>query len=346
MTLLWLDGFDIYGTSNGSAPSPTGVVSRITSAISGESSIDTEGGRINGNSLEFNGDGVGILVMPASMTTNVTMIAGCAVYLGESFDVVNGVNTDLITFNEGTNRSFSVRVLGNCLAVYRGTTFLEACYNRVKLKSGSWFYLEMKTKCSNTVGQYEVRVNGVPVIGPSSANIDTQNSTQGYYDRVRFAPPDLCRIDDAYVCDAAGTTNNDFLGPIEVHTLTPTSDVRNTMFGGGFGSVDEAVCDDATTYATYAGAPPGPYYFEMGFPDTNNYATIVGVKCTGTVSSDSNMTFRISANSSGNLAYTGYTSWNSATWTTKYGVFQTEPGTSNAWTPNTVNAAAFGMETV
>lgn len=344
MTLLWLDGFDTYGTSNGSAPSPTGIVGRICSAISGESSIDTEAGRINGNSLEFNGDGVGILVMPASMTTNVTMIAGCAVYLGESFDVVNGVNTDIITFNEGTNRSFSVRVLGNCLAVYRGTTFLEACYNRVKLKAGSWFYLEMKTKCSNTVGQYEVRVNGVPVIGPSSANIDTQNSTQGYYDRIRFAPPDLCKIDDAYVCDAAGTTNNDFLGPIEVHTLTPNSTVRSTVFSGNHLSVDEDICDDGTSYVTYA-AGPGTV-LDLGCTDTNNYATIVGVKCTGTISSDSLMSFRLSVNSSNSYGYTANTTWNSATWTTKYGVFQTDPNTSGDWTPNTVNAAAFGLETV
>jgi hypothetical protein len=346
MTLLWLDGFDTYGTTNGSAPSPTGIVGRIASAIAGESSLDIEAGRHNGRSLEFNSDGADIIVYPASMTTNTTLIAGASFYIGDLSDLTGGTNVDLITFNEGTNRSFSIRLLGSGLAVSRGATYLESSKPGFILCAGCWYFIELKAKCSNTVGQYEVRVNGIPVIGPSSANVDTQNSTQGYYDRVRITADIGFKVDDLYVCDAAGSTNNDFLGKIEVNTLTPTSDVRNTMFGGGFGSVDEDVCDDATTYATYAGAPPGPYYFEMGFPDTNNYATIVGVVCTGTLSSDSNMTFRLSANSSGNLAYSGNASWNSGTWTTKYAVFQTVPGTSNAWTPSTVNAAAFGLETV
>ena len=77
MALLWIDGFDSYGTP-GVAPDPTGIVGRKYGVVSGESDCLVVPGRLSpGNALMLVGNGVWLQSPP--LTTDSTLIIGVAV---------------------------------------------------------------------------------------------------------------------------------------------------------------------------------------------------------------------------------------------------------------------------
>lgn len=340
MALLWLDSFDSYGTTNGAAPSPSGVVARRYATVNAESSIDIEGPIYEGRSLQHAATTT-YIVTPA-LTTNTTLIAGCRVYNIDVQQLQNGVSNPIMSFMESSNRSLTLYLMGGTLAVFRGLNS-SLIGKALRYQSGpdGWSYIEMKAKCDNSAGTVEVRVNGTPVM--SFTGQDTQNASQGYYDSVRFGSSGQAGIvmEDFYVADASGNTNNDFLGPIIVQTIRPTSDVATTVNAGTYADCDEVVADDNTTTVEFSGTGQK---LDMGFPNSNNYASIKGLVVSGMFKTDANTTYRMLANSSGNVTNSANGNYNSANYTTKSVVFETEPGTGNAWTPTTVNAASFGFE--
>lgn len=339
MALLWLDSFDSYGTTNGSAPSPSGVVARRYATVNAESSIDIEGPIYEGRSLQHAATTT-YIVTPA-LTTNTTLIAGCRVYNIDIQMLQTGISNPIMSFMESSNRSLTLYLMSGTLAVFKGVN-ATLIGKAVRYQSGpnGWSYIEMKAKCDNSAGTVEVRVNGTTVM--SFTGQDTQNAAQGYYDSVRFGSSGQAGIvmEDFYIADASGNTNNDFLGPIIVQTIRPTSDVVTTVNAGGYADVDEAVADDDTTTVVYSGAGEN---LEMGFPNSNNFAAIKGLSVSGMFKTDANTTYRISANSLNTVVNSGNGNYNSANYTTKSVIFELDSG-NNAWTPNTVNAASFGFE--
>lgn len=337
MALLWLDSFDSYGTSNNAAPSPSGVMARRYSTVNAESTIDVEAPYVEGRSLQLT---TTTYFSPAALTTNTTLIAGIRVYTQDIQNLQQGISNPILSFMETTNRSLTLQLTAGSLGVYRGTSTLLGTALRFNAGPQQWFYVEMKAKCDNSAGTVEVRVNGTTVL--TLTNVDTQNAAQGYYDSVRVQSAGLSGLvfDDFYIADISGSTNNDFLGPIIVQTIRPTSDVVTTVNAGGYADVDEAVADDNTTTVEYSGTGQN---LEMGFPNSNNFANIRGVVVSGMFKTDANTTYRISANSLNTVVNSGNGNYNSATYTTKSVIFQLDSG-NNAWTPNTVNAASFGFE--
>lgn len=120
--------------------------------------------------------------------------------------------------------------------------------------ASGFFYIEVRLKCHDTLGEVEVRVNGVTEILVTGA--DTRN---GGTDVVN-TPTWVCSaglavtfcFDDLYICDTTGTENNDFLGDIKVETVRPTGAGNSTQFtpsaGSNWQNVDEATYDSDTTY--------------------------------------------------------------------------------------------------
>ena len=101
------------------------------------------------------------------------------------------------------------------LIYYRGTSGLVTTAAGA-IAANTWVYLEARVKLHDTAGEFEVRLNGSPVIGPLT-NQDTRNGgTKTAFDSWRLCPRWFTGLyDDAYLSTGA---NAPFKGPISVPT--------------------------------------------------------------------------------------------------------------------------------
>lgn len=89
--------------------------------------------------------------------------------------------------------------------------------------TGTWYYVEMKVKLHDTLGEVHVRVDGATVL--SLTGIDTKNAgTAAVLDQVRVGAGMNTAVDDWYICNEQGTEFNDFLGDVRIETLAPSGD--------------------------------------------------------------------------------------------------------------------------
>lgn len=110
------------------------------------------------------------------------------------------------------------------LQLLRGTTPLLTTANGVIGAIGTWYYVELSAKLSDTVGALILRVNGIVVA--SGNNIDTKNAgTKTVFDFVRFTRTLVVgqtnNMDDLYLLNGAADS---FLGDVLVETLYPNGD--------------------------------------------------------------------------------------------------------------------------
>ena len=243
MSLLWVDGFESYGTSNGSAPSPTGIVGRQYT-VEYESSMDIEEGRLgSGHSLE-----IGIssdYIKTPILTTNDTIIVGFA------FKITSNDTQDIMYLYDGGTEGVGLTYGNGYLSIRRGSTLLETASFHFSI--GNWYWLELKVKCHDSTGTYELRV-GETVIA-SDTGVDTKAGSNNYHNRVQLgegAGTDRVGYDDFYVCDGAGAVNNDFLGNVQVTTLFPSGAGFTTNFtpsaGANYTCVNEQLINEDTDY--------------------------------------------------------------------------------------------------
>lgn len=154
------------------------------------------------------------------------------------------------------------------LRVYRGkvedgSTLIAGPSPNNLINVGSYAYIELKAFIANSGGYFSVRVNGQSIDSLTVSNIDTQNTSNAFIDRLTIrglgqAPLNAhpCFIDDIYINDLLGTTNNDFEGDVRFYVRmvdgiadysesTPTPNVARWQ------NVDDnPTPDDASTYNT------------------------------------------------------------------------------------------------
>lgn len=120
-----------------------------------------------------------------------------------------------------------------------------------------WYYVEAKVYVDNSAGSVEVKVNGTTVLTVTGA--DTQQSANNYCTAFGLSywtglgTPDLY-MDDVYVCDSLGATNNDFLGDVRVETLMPSGAGNSAAWtpstGSNYACVDETTANGDTDYVS------------------------------------------------------------------------------------------------
>lgn len=228
MALLWVDGFDKYGDTDGAAASPAGIM-RIRYHQQQER-IYTYTGRFGGYAIVSYWDSSAWVQTPA-LTTDDTLIVGFSMYCpdphnaGEFLQLRSAHN-----FVSETVGGIGVTLNADrSLTIKRGSATLASSSAGV-VPLDSWVSFELKLVCDNTTGSYEVDIDGVDVL--SATGVDTQHSTDSFHDVVRFCGaqastvPDLgLKIDDFWVCDSTGSVNNDFLGSgYFVATISPNAD--------------------------------------------------------------------------------------------------------------------------
>lgn len=245
MTLLFIDSFDHYATAD--------ILTKyddVTNANANTQTIES-GGRFTNRLKNTNSSNYQTKIIPVARQTLIA---------GRAFNIQGTIATNrtLIAFYDGASTLHTdVRfTTDNKIIVTRNATQLGSAINTT---ANTWHYIELKVKIDDTVGTYEVRLNGVSIISGTGA--DTRNAGNATADRVRFGPSVTNNatiaewIDDVYICDDQGSTNNDFLGDVRIEALFPTGNGNSSQLVGSDANstdnyllVDESAPNSDTDY--------------------------------------------------------------------------------------------------
>jgi hypothetical protein len=243
MTLLFTDGFDhysnaiSYGYSKEDADMKYFATPHIASYGAGPAKDkDTDTSFQEGISKTSKGslcrwskfvEGIPWYFQVDIEDSNI-VIAGISFYMGPRTPDSSSGETFLAAFNNSIyvnlNSDYTLSVYSESGDTLLGTT--EAPINQShhlstnKLATPIWYSLELKVVVSQTVGEVELRMNGVPWLHVTGVDTDIHGS--GLTDSFLFACPrfDLYVVfDDLYILNDQGSDFNDFLGEINITTL-------------------------------------------------------------------------------------------------------------------------------
>ncbi len=340
MALLWIDGFEGYGTTDDAIPTPTGILSRrYYETDDGLDSNKTQikAGRFSGHGLWLSNDRIYTPVL----TTDDTLIVGFAFKITDigNYAILGLLNIDRTEY-------LWVNIIGTELEVERGTTVLGTT-SGLGLSVDTWYWLELKVKCHNSTGTYELRIGETDVL--SATGVDTKHGTDDYsVIRLGSSSASLdIEYDDFYVCDSTGSTNNDFLGNCAVTAIRPNGagyqDELTPNTGLNYENVDEEEIDDDTSYNESG---------TVGEKDTYNYENVSGLEEVFGIQINTECretdaeSFKIKTVT--RIESTDYTDSEqiigTSDFTNKRLISELNPNISAAWTVTTLNSAEFGME--
>lgn len=344
MALLWIEGFDRFGTSLDYKPQPNWIVSRkyITSAEDSRMLIKT--GKMGGYALAMPYDYVGWLKLGYGLTTNDTVVLGFAWRFGSGSS--DGYFAQLM---DGVTQGVSIRQAASELSITPATGTVYGTTVGLNLQANTWYYLELKVKCHATAGTYELRVDGNTVLSGTGKN--TKIGSHLYHDRFKLVGYYNTPIfDDLYFLDSTGAVNNSFLGQMRVVTISPDGAGDSTQFtpdsGSNYARVNGAICDDDTSYVESS---------ESNYKDLYNYGTLTGIVsgiagvavntvCKQTDAASFNL--KTLCKSDVDESADAGQPVSSFSYLNKRRILETDPHTAAQWTPAAVSAAQFGFQLV
>ena len=253
--LLWMDGFDIYGTgTTGRTNMLDGVYAEIPSTGSGPQTTQARTG-VNSFQLPINNGDPGFRRIFGANKATVGFGFACW------FSNLPTGNSNLVLaqFNDNANAPvccITVTTTGQIEVRTGSHTGAVRATSAPVLVTTAWQHVEIKTTFHNTTGACEVRVNGQTVINAS--NINTDNLGTSYAAQVRHGRGGVgmvysltSYIDDMYAWDLSGSYNNDFIGDKKVYTIFPSADTAVADWtpdsgGVGFSRINEVPPVDAS----------------------------------------------------------------------------------------------------
>jgi|PlaIllAssembly_1097288.scaffolds.fasta_scaffold169267_2 hypothetical protein len=272
MALLYIDGFDSYATAD---------VTKRGWTLAGNYSAIEASGRFGSRLRLSGGSGSQAWASRTVAASGSTCIIGVAFnpltfYASRPY-IFAVLSSGTEQFALGYNSSYQ-------LVVYRGNYATALGTSARSIWANSWAYIELKVLISNTVGTYELRVNGD--VWSSGTGLDTQGATDANWTTVRLDGPwdpstPADAFDDLYVCDGSGGLNDDFLGDLRVDAHFPTSDGATHTFTPSTGSDHYALVDDATPNddTDYNSTTVTGNKDTLGYEDLKNAGgTIIGVQ--------------------------------------------------------------------
>jgi hypothetical protein len=208
--------------------------------------------------------------------------------------------------------------------------------------AGIWRYIELKY--TPVSGACELRVDGTVV---ASGTLPTQaNIWEARFPDLPANTPALW-IDDVYVVDTSGTTNNDYLGDVRVDLLLPTGDGAHTGMTPSTGTAHYALVDESIPNTTdYVSSSVAGTKDTYQFQDmSTNTAAIFGLSVANYARKDA-----AGAGSLANIVRVGGTDYAqpaiplSVSWTANENLVSLNPATNAPWTVSAVNGVEFGVE--
>jgi hypothetical protein len=278
---------------------------------------------------------------------HATLIAGAAFYWGGG----NGQRIFTFKSDAGITSHTTLHIMGSGQLQARrgdGTVLATSTYAQ-PMTPNVWHYIEFKATLHDTTGSVYARVDEVQVI--AATGLDTKNGgTKTVYDQVKFNEDQGSTWADAYVCNAAGTLNNDFMGDIIVETLLPTGNGTTSVLVGSDGNsvnnyalVNEAT-PDTTTYVGSATNGDKDTYAFGDLAHTSGAILGVVVSIVAAKSDAGARTAREVIRSAGTDYPSASDKALSTTYTAYKEVHEVDPATGAAWTIAAVNAAEPGFE--
>lgn len=357
MALLFIEGFDNYGTTINAVPSPAGVMRLRTylNWMSSETYARIVAGRLGGYAMLRGWSAASSTTcVRSTVNTDPTLVCGFAMKLSnlEASNII-------VSFNYSTVAGVHIKSRSDGeLDIYRqGSSSDEyvATSNGAGLTTDTWYYIELKVYVHATAGTYELRVNGVNVC--SGGGVDTRprtGATTYTYSHVVMFPAwthtgNTIIIDDWYILNGADSVNSDFLGDSRVVTIRPDGEGDSTQFtpdsGSNYARVNEEVCDDDTSYVQDATANEKDLYTYGGLGGV--LSSIAGIYVQTECLRTDATAFNIKT-----VCKSGVTESDGAaqtvpnlTYFTRSQIMETDPNTTGgAWTSTTLEAAQFGFK--
>jgi len=219
------------------------------------------------------------------------------------------------------------------------------------LAVGAYYFVEFKAFIHDTTGTIDVRINGVSEI--SGTSLDTRNAGTPLIDTILLGDntqntgSNQYDIDDVYVCDIAGSVNNNFLGDSRVAALLPSGAGTTTQWtpsaGSNFQNVDDAAPDDDTTYNSETTASDKDTFAMGNLPSTA--ATVHGIQeGTRHRKDDAGARTLRQVVRSGGVDYEGGDITVLDTYSSTYSIRETNPNTAAAWTSSGIDAMEAGYK--
>lgn len=166
-----------------------------------------------------------------------TWILGCAVLTSGYGDLLafRGAAAEIVRVSCDSNRALVVRVAGEIAGTSSAGVLVDA----------TWQYLEVKYAPGD---QVVVRVDGTVALTVSPL------TALGVPVWLQIGGTAAVTVDDLYLCDASGATNNDFIGRVRGKALRVTGQTSITNVGATHPTslpyllVDDEVPDEDATY--------------------------------------------------------------------------------------------------
>lgn len=118
------------------------------------------------------------------------------------------------------------------------------------LTAGVWSYIEVRIKSHATLGEIELKVNGSAAA--SATGLDTSGGSIEEFNIDMHPTSDDVWVDDFYVLNTEGSSNNTFLGDVRVTALRPKANGSVNNFtpteATNWESTDETLHDGDTSY--------------------------------------------------------------------------------------------------
>ncbi len=333
MSLLYIEGFE--GTGDTNATLRTFVRKTYPGSGTDAQVGFVSAGRVTGNSIYLQRYGNIATQFTASQTITV----------GFGFKISGWTNNiSIVILKDGTTRQIVLEtILGGELKVLRNTTSLGqtsglGCVNH------TWYYIELQVTIDNTIGSFELRVNGVNVL--SASGIDTQESSSAIVGDVSFYSGMAANrfFDDIYVLNDAGAINNDFLGEMQVIGLYVDGDgvVNDFTSSGGanYEDVDDGFILNVSNYVESSTPTNKDMYTFEALGDYGHIAgVLLNVDALKTDAGDVTLNLFATLDAVNEETPKSMT----ASWGAHQMLMETDPK-SAAWTKTNLNATQFGFE--
>lgn len=259
-------------------------------------------------------------------------------------------NTDMgWSFRDGNSDTiFALRVTSNgaiqIQSEFDGTTLAQS---GPRLLAGTWHHIEVQAIISSSVGQVEVRVDGVSAVAVSGVDLGSEPMGEIMW----HADDGSHHVDDLVFYDFTGDVANDWLGPVRVVTVYPEIDASSipgdwSVTGAGSGAdAVSGVPDDDTSYIQADEAGYRATFGVGALPE--NIGGIVGVYAQARSKQIDAGSSSIRLKMQSNAAETvGDTEQLTPTYTYNGWAFTIDPDANDAWTKTTFEAAIIEIERV
>ena len=323
MALEFVDGFDSYGTTAGSA------AEGIVRWDAGLNTLPTATGRYGGNAATSSS-------LTKVLPTAVTRTVGAAFKFGTSFSVGN-----IIVLRDVTTVQLAIRVNATgTLSLMRGSTAIATSTPTVFVNT--WYYIELQGTVDPTSGYAEIRVNGRTW---STFSGNTRNTANSYSNSLMVSiPANGGLFDDVY-----SRNDSTWMGEISIGTDMPNAEGDTIQWTPNSASIHwnrvaEIPYDSDTTYNSSSTVGNIDLY---KFPSRTIVASSVlaAVVCTPIERTDGTNSSAEQCKSGGTV-YTGATNSMTTAYKGYMEIHEVDPATSAAWTNANLNLAQFGVKVI